>query len=340
MSARSLLGPDWDVRLQHAVVAALADPDDAPGPELARFRELQRDYPRRGGKGIRGRLVALSALAHGAILAQATPVAAALELFQNWVLVHDDVEDDSETRRGRPALHRMAGVPVAINVGDAMHLAMWRLLIEGDVAHRSEILREFLAMIERTAEGQHLDLAWVAAHRFDVDEDAYLGMVRRKTATYTVVSPLRLGALLAGRTPDPRFEPVGETLGAAFQIRDDVLNLLADAQGGYGKEFAGDLFEGKRTLVLARAFEVLSAPDAERLRALLDRPRDAKTKEEMREALALIESADALRYAQAIAERMADEGLAQLQQALGDVTDGAAAAEIMGLVRTLAERDA
>lgn len=340
MSDRSLLAPDWDDRLRAAVVAALTDPADAPGPELARFRELQRDYPRRGGKGIRGRLVGLSALAHGATEAQALPVAAALELFQNWVLVHDDVEDDSETRRGRPALHRTAGVPVAINVGDAMHVAMWRRLIEGDVAHRSDVLLEFLAMIERTAEGQHLDLAWVAAHRFDVDEDAYLDMVRRKTATYTVVSPLRLGALLAGRTPDPRFEPAGEALGAAFQIRDDVLNLLPDEQGRYGKEFAGDLFEGKRTLVLARAFEVLAAPDAERLRALLDRPRDAKTDAEMREALALIASADALGYAQAIAERMADEGLALLERALDGLPGVDASTEIVGLVRTLAQRDA
>jgi geranylgeranyl diphosphate synthase type II len=340
VSGASLLGTDWDGRLRGSVVAALADPADAPGPELARFRELQRDYPRRGGKGIRGRLVALSALAHGATLDQAVPVAAALELFQNWVLVHDDVEDDSETRRGRPALHRLAGVPVAINVGDAMHVAMWRLLIEGHVVHRAGVLSEFLAMIERTAEGQHLDLAWVAAHRFDVDEDAYLDMVRRKTATYTVVSPLRLGALLAGRAPDARFGPAGETLGAAFQIRDDVLNLLPDDQGRYGKEFAGDLFEGKRTLVLARAFERLGAADADRLRTLLDRPRDLKTEAEMREALALIESADALRYAQAIAERMADEGLALLQRALHDAPVAAPAGEIVALVRTLAQRDA
>jgi geranylgeranyl diphosphate synthase type II len=340
VSARSLLGADWDGRLQDAVVAALADPDDAPGSELARFRDLQRDYPRRGGKGIRGRLAALSALAHGTTLAQATPVAAALELFQNWVLVHDDVEDDSETRRGRPALHRMVGSPVAINVGDDMHLAMWRLLIEADVAHRMEILREFLAMIERTAEGQHLDLAWVAAHRFDVDEADYLEMVRRKTATYTVVSPLRLGAVLAGRTPDPRFEPAGEALGAAFQIRDDVLNLLPDDHGRYGKEFAGDLFEGKRTLVLARAFEVLSASEGQRLRDLLDRPRDVKSETEMHEALELIESADALRYAQAVAERLADDGLVLLQGALADLPGDAAAEEIVTLVRTLAQRDA
>lgn len=340
MTAPSLLGGDWDERLTRCVVAALADPAEAPSPELARFRELQRDYPRRGGKGLRGRLVALSALAHGAPLDSARPAAAALELFQNWVLVHDDVEDDSETRRGRPALHRMAGAPVAINVGDAMHVAMWGLLISADLPHREAILSEFLAMIERTAEGQHLDLAWVAAHRFDVDEGDYLDMVRRKTATYTVVAPLRLGALLSGTPPDPRFVTAGETLGAAFQIRDDVLNLLPDEHGRYGKEFAGDLFEGKRTLVLARAFEVLEAADAERLRALLDRPRERKTDEEMREALALIERADAPRYAQRVAERMADDGLATLQEALRSAPGSDAAGEIVTLVRTLAQRDA
>ncbi len=330
------LPEELDRLIQERVLAALPERHDVP--ELDRFSRLQRDYPERSGKGIRGRLTVASALAHGAAAGEALPVAAALELFQNWVLVHDDVEDDSETRRGQPALHRSVGAPVAINVGDAMHVSMWRLLIEQRAAWRDAVLSEFLDTIDRTAEGQHLDLAWVATGRFDVSEADYLAMVERKTAYYTVVAPLRLGALVAGAVPDRRFRAAGRALGAAFQIRDDVLNLLPDEHGGYGKEFAGDLYEGKRTLVLAHAFEVLDEDDGDRLRALLDRPRIAKSEAEMNEALSLLRRAGALEHAQAIAEAKADEGRSLLREALSTAADADGANAVIALVESLAAR--
>jgi len=330
------LPSDLDRLVQERVLAALPEGHDAP--ELDRFARLQRDYPQRSGKGIRGRLTVASALAHGASAGEALPVAAALELFQNWVLVHDDVEDDSETRRGRPTLHRAVGVPVAINVGDAMHVAMWRLLIEQRAAWRDAVLDEFLDTIDRTAEGQHLDLAWVATHRFDVSEADYLAMVERKTAYYTVVAPLRLGALIAGAVPDRRFHEAGRALGAAFQIRDDVLNLLPDEHGEYGKEFAGDLYEGKRTLVLSHAFETLDQAASDRLRTLLDRPRRAKTDAEMNEALGLLQRAGALDHAQAVAEAKAEEGLSLLREAMSSAADAEGAAAVTTLVESLAAR--
>ena len=330
------LPEELDRLIQERVLAALPERHDVL--ELDRFARLQRDYPERSGKGIRGRLTVASALAHGAAAGEALPVAAALELFQNWVLVHDDVEDDSETRRGQPALHRSVGAPVAINVGDAMHVSMWRLLIEQRAAWRDAVLSEFLDTIDRTAEGQHLDLAWVATGRFDVSEADYLAMVERKTAYYTVVAPLRLGALVAGAVPDRRFRAAGRALGAAFQIRDDVLNLLPDEHGGYGKEFAGDLYEGKRTLVLAHAFEVLDEDDGDRLRALLDRPRIAKSEAEMNEALSLLRRAGALEHAQAIAEAKADEGRSLLREALSTAADADGANAVIALVESLAAR--
>ena len=154
--------------------------------ELERFLGLLTDYPSRAGKGIRGRLLLLSAEAHGAQAGSsgaeaALTLAEALELFQNWVLVHDDIEDGSEERRGSPALHRLVGMPVALNVGDAMHVHMWRLLhgllagpptaetaqVAARAALATRVLEEFGGMVTRTAEGQHLDLAWVEDGRFD-----------------------------------------------------------------------------------------------------------------------------------------------------------------------------
>jgi len=330
--------------IRERVLAAL--PAGDPHPELDRFAALQRDYPSRQGKTLRGRVLVLSAAAHGAgDLDAALTVAAALELFQAWVLVHDDIEDGSEERRGAPALHRVVGMPVALNVGDAMHVRMWRLLhglLAPDPAHPARaavaprVLEEFGAMVTRTAEGQHLDLTWVAAGRFDVSEDEYLHMVTLKTAWYTVASPLRLGALLAGREPTEALTRAGLELGAAFQVRDDVLNL-EDAPG-YGKEELGDLFEGKRTLLLAHLLRTAPPDEAEEVVRRLAGPREARGREDAERVLALMRRHGSLAYAQAAARRLAGSGLAALDQALADAPDARAAAALRRELAAVAER--
>ena len=323
-----------------AVLDTLAIGTEHQLGELARLERLMQDYPRRGGKALRARLVLLSAAAHGADPREAVPVAAALETFQNWVLVHDDIEDDSDTRRGSPALHRLVGVPVALNVGDAMHVAMWRSLIAIQAPWRDAVLDEFLDVIGTTAEGQHLDLAWIAEGRFDVGQEDYLDMVERKTAAYTVVGPLRLGAIVAGRAPAPEFTSAGKALGSAFQIRDDVLNLLPDEEGKYGKEFAGDLYEGKRTLVLAHAFERLSPTQADRLRTLLGRSRADKTEADVHEALAILNVAGSIDHAQLHAERTARDALATLRTTLDrEAQDGGAASLLLATLEHLVARN-
>ena len=310
-------------------------PSSHPLPELARFYALLREYPERGGKRLRGLLLLLSAAAHGAPWEQGLGVAAALELFQNWVLIHDDIEDNSEDRRGSPALHKQVGVPVALNVGDALHIYMWRTLLrqvwrlggQGQV-----IVESFEEMISRTAEGQHLDLEWVAQGRFDITETDYLEMVTLKSAYYTVVGPLTLGALCAGADPDPRLRAAGRSLGVAFQIRDDVLNLMQDVF--YGKEFAGDLFEGKRTLILAHFF-AHAAPETQNVvRETLTKSRSQKTHEEVERILQFLREEGSITYAQRVAEEKAEAGLTLLKTCLAELP-GQGAAEL--ILTTLAE---
>jgi len=328
-------------RIRAAVLAAL--PEHHRQPELRRFRSLLRAYPERSGKTLRGRFVLLSAAAHSGDGAAALTTAAALELFQNWVLVHDDIEDDSEERRGAPALHRQVGVPVALNVGDAMHVYMWQLLLSLPAAparpggvDREAVLREFLWMIQRTAEGQHLDLSWVAQGRFDISEEDYLTMVTLKTAYYTVVCPLRLGAACGSAAADPGVEPAGVDLGVAFQIRDDVLNLLPDV--AYGKEFAGDLYEGKRTLILAHLFAHATADERAEVEDVLAAPRADKRPADIERVLALIERHGSLGYAHGAAELRARRGLAGLEGALEGAADADAARDLLELMASLARR--
>lgn len=303
-------------------------------PEIAQLYAMMREYPSRPGKMIRSKLLIASAIAHGAKFEQALPLAAALELFQNWVLIHDDIEDDSDERRGKPALHRLYPTALAINAGDALHIYMWQVVHQAGVAGAFE---EFLEMIHRTAEGQQMDLAWVAQARWDVSPSDYLEMVRLKTSRYTVVSPLKLGALAAGCVPNQKLELAGLDLGAAFQIRDDVLNLDGDF-ASYGKEIAGDIFEGKRTLMLLHMLERLPALEKAEVVAILEKPRMQKTTADVERILRSMRSLGSIQFAQSVASDFETRGLDLLAQALVDLPVQSAALEILATARSFVTR--
>ncbi|MEX2542597.1 MAG: polyprenyl synthetase family protein, partial [Trueperaceae bacterium] len=301
--------------LESAVERAIARslPAGHDDPELNRYYGLLREYPARVGKRIRARLTLQSTMAHGSPWQAGLTAAAAIELFQNWVLIHDDVEDDSDERRGKPTLHRQVGKPLAINAGDGLHAYMWQLLL-GDPDLPAGVLAEFLWMIHRTSEGQHLDLAWVESGRFDVEEREYLEMVRLKTACYTVVSPLRLGALCAGRAPAELLTEAGENLGVAFQIRDDILNLTPGAP--QGKEFAGDLFEGKRTLILAHFFAHADSFERQQAMDRLTGGRSGRSDDDVHILLDLLAAHGSIAYAQQVAEERAELGMSLVRTAM------------------------
>ena len=322
-------------QLNRTVLAAL--PQQHAKSELNTFYTLIRDYPERRGKQLRGVFVLLSCLMHGGKLEDALAAAASLELFQNWVLIHDDIEDGSEERRGQPALHRVAGMPTALNVGDALHVYMWQCLFA--VEHNKDaILNEFTQMIHRTAEGQHLDLSWVEHARFDISEADYLDMVTLKTSYYTVVAPLRLGALCANIEPDERFTQIGKDLGVAFQIRDDVLNLLNEGDAAYGKEFAGDLYEGKRTLILAHLLSVARPAERELYSEILSKARADKTEQDIVNLLAGIKKSGSLEYAQNVSQQRAESGLKLLNEATDALPEQAAVSKLTGLLESLSKR--
>lgn len=310
-------------------------------PELARYAQMLRDYPQRGGKGIRSELLLGTARAYGVQpespeWQRALWLAAALELFQNWVLIHDDIEDDSEERRGRPALHRLHGVPLAINAGDALHVYMWMAVRRSGV---DRALDEFMQMVLKTAEGQHLDLAWVESREWNLTEADYLRMVRLKTAYYTVIYPLRLGALAAEREPAPQFEAAGLALGTAFQIRDDVLNLIGDP-AKYGKEIGGDLLEGKRTLIVLHWLAQTTPEQRKEFLERMNRARTEKDAGQIEELLVWLRQSGSVRYAQDFADREARTGLRALEEALADAPDRDATQALLGTMKVLATRDA
>ncbi|MFZ9068529.1 MAG: polyprenyl synthetase family protein, partial [bacterium] len=243
-------------------------------PSKEPFKELyslQKDYPLRGGKRFRPALLLLCAEWFGASYEDALPSAVALELFHNFALIHDDIEDSSLFRRGKPTLHQLHGIPLAINAGDSLFGMVYEILMTnrerfGD-QKALDIISLFNQVFRATFEGQAYDIGWVANNHFPTREE-YFEMIRRKTGIYSGKGPCQLGALIAD-APSDIFEKVGdfgEALGIGFQIRDDLLNLEEDAGESkeYGKERGGDIREGKRTLITIHMLENLNSKDAEK----------------------------------------------------------------------------
>ena len=202
--------------------------------------ELLADYPRRGGKMMRSSLCIAMARATGAEIEDAMPSAVAIELLHNALLVHDDIEDASDERRGTPTLHALHGVPLALNAGDAMGLLSLRPLKDNvhrlGLATALRIFEETERMAWESAEGQALELGWQRDNRTDLSDEDYLRMVLQKTCWLATIHPMRVGCLIGarGRIPLDPLIRLGFFFGAAFQIQDDLLNL--DPGPGYGKE--------------------------------------------------------------------------------------------------------
>lgn len=246
--------------------------------ESSSLYELILDYPLRGGKALRPALGIATCLGLGGHFEAILPTAATLELYHNAFLIHDDIEDESWWRRGRPTLHIDHGIPIAINVGDAMLSLSLQPLLDNvervGLGPALRILRAVAHMTRQTVEGQAVELEWVRSNIWQLDDADYLAMVELKTSWYSFITPLQVGAIAAGAGPEwmAPLESLGRHLGAAFQITDDLLNLRADPED-YGKEIGGDLWEGKRTLMLLHALRSAEPPDRERAVQILARRR-------------------------------------------------------------------
>lgn len=272
--------------------------------------DLAADYPQRGGRMFRPSLCIATARVFGGSTEDAIDTAAALELMHNAFLVHDDVEDESDERRGEPTLHAIHGVPLAVNTGDALTLLAFEALVANQerLGHlRSiRIFEEALNMARQSVEGQAIELGWRKDNAVHIREADYLEMILKKTCWYTTIFPSRVGALIGSRDEVDLegFIRFGFFLGAAFQIQDDLLNLTGDPER-YGKELNGDLREGKRTLILIHLLESVEPDERERLAELLGLPRSGRGEAEVGWIRERIDHYGSIEYARKLAHGMA-----------------------------------
>lgn len=263
------------------------------------------------GKQIRPLLCLLCCTASGGMWQQAIPAAAAIELLHNFSLIHDDIEDASDTRRGRTTMWRIWGIEQAINSGDSMfaiaHLAMNRLVDrQVDASTVVHALRRFDETCVHLTQGQHADMSFETRQQVKVED--YLEMITGKTAILLSLCA-ELGALIGGADAQrmAQFAAFGLQLGLAFQVQDDILGIWGD-ESVTGKSVATDVATRKKTLPVLYGLE--KSEPLQKLYAQPDTPDDFVS-----QVVAILDGCGAKRYATEAAVSYSDSALRHLEAA-------------------------
>ncbi|MBI3172562.1 MAG: polyprenyl synthetase family protein [Chloroflexi bacterium] len=287
--------------------------------------------PEATGKRIRPLMVLLTAAACGADWKRALPAAAAVELVHNFSLVHDDIQDNSPKRRGRPTAWVRWGAPMAINVGDALFVISNQALIDllefhpaDRVVRASSILHDTCLDLTR---GQFLDMSYEERHDLSVDD--YWPMVGGKTAAL-LAACCHIGALLGGadETRQESYRAFGFDLGLAFQVQDDILGIWGD-EAVTGKSAASDLVEGKNSLPVLYGLSQ-GGKFSERWKQGPIQP------EEVAQVAQWLVDAGGYEYAQSQAKQWTDKALQSLESA---APQGQAGETLIGLAHKLLKRE-
>ena len=263
---------------------------------------------------------------------QALPAALAVELAHNFTLIHDDIMDQAELRRGVPSVHKKWDESTAILSGDGLFvLSMMQLHQLPETADFRKANRIYLEGVNRVCEGQALDMEF--EKRMDVTPEEYLEMIGGKTAALLSAS-LMLGGVAAGAADEEMecLDEIGRSLGTAFQIQDDLLDVIADPET-FGKKCGGDISEGKKTFLMVTTLERCSPKEREwLLQKLENRPvneADRNKVMEMYESLGVLDAAK---------ELMADY-YGRARTALNRFEDSQTKQDFLKLINYLQHRD-
>jgi geranylgeranyl diphosphate synthase type II len=260
-----------------------------------------------GGKRIRPVLCLLGNELFSDLHPDAFLAAKAVELFHNFSLVHDDMMDEANLRRGQPTVHTKYDANTALLVGDIMVIRAYEYLQPIQSNHLSKILGLFNQTAREVCEGQQLDMDY--AKRSTVSLEEYIHMITLKTSVLLAAS-LQMGAIIggAGEHNCSHLYEFGKKLGIAFQIQDDYLDAFGDA-AVFGKDAGGDIKQNKKTFLLIRALETANPEQLKALNALLTS--DPANKVE--QVLAIFKACKVDAWAEALKQKYMQEALAHLE---------------------------
>jgi len=266
-----------------------------------------------GGKRIRPAICLLTCEQLGGEPSRALYFAAAVEVLHNMFLIHDDVEDGDTVRRDRPTVWVKYGQPNAINVGDYMLSVATRAVLMSPVddALRVELARLFTETIEVTCRGQSLDLNNRASEDLTVEQ--YMQMVTLKTGRYLALGMVG-GGMIAGAEGETlaRLEALCSSMGAAFQIRDDLIDLTVGK--GRGGALGNDIREGKPSILYAHAISVASPDQKRRILSVMAKPRQETTDADVAEVRRLYDELGSVEFASAEADRLIDRAFETIEK--------------------------
>lgn len=231
-----------------------------------------------GGKRVRPLLTIMACDMFGGDVNEAIYPALGLEIFHNFTLLHDDVMDKADIRRGRPTVHKAWNENIAILSGDAMQIIASQMVCKAPERVHKEVLELYNKTALEICEGQQYDMEFET--RDDVMAEEYINMIRLKTAVL-IGCALKTGAIIGGAT-SPQAEAIykfGENIGLAFQLQDDYLDVYGDAET-FGKKIGGDILNNKKTYMLISALAIASGQTRDKLQnLLLSNPDDNKIKQ-------------------------------------------------------------
>lgn len=221
-----------------------------------------------GGKRIRPVLMLMAYNLYQEDVSRIYGPATGIEVYHNYTLLHDDLMDRADRRRGKETVHKVWNDNTAILSGDAMLVLAYQYMAQCPVEHLKEVIDLFSLTALEICEGQQLDMDF--EHRKDVKEEEYLEMIRLKTSVLLAAS-LKIGALLGGasREDAERLYDFGVNMGVAFQLKDDLLDVYGDP-AVFGKNIGGDILCNKKTYMLIKAFEHADGGQLDRLNAWVD----------------------------------------------------------------------
>jgi geranylgeranyl pyrophosphate synthase len=261
-----------------------------------------------GGKRIRPALCIACCQALNGAIEEALPYAIGVELIHNFSLVHDDIEDEDETRRNLPSVWKKYGLAHGVNIGDGLFALSFNAVLQTPVSPKKKILLLDLLTnsIIAIAEGQTTDIDFHG--RDDVSEEEYFDSVTRKTG-FLLSAALKGGAIIADAPSKvlEGLEEYGRGIGMAFQIRDDIIDLTKGK--GRGGEIGCDIKEGKRSLIAIHSINTSSKNERQELLNILDKPREKTSSNEIHKVINLYNKNGSIEYAQKVGRKLVNTAL-------------------------------
>ncbi len=288
-----------------------------------------------GGKRIRPALAILACEAVGGDPKKVLPAAASVELLHTFTLVHDDIMDKDNERRGKPTVHSLWGEDIGILVGDALYSSAFKALsgLRATGIDDSRVLDCLEALIEANDmvhQGQIKDM--IFEERENVAEDEYLDMIAKKTGALIEAS-VKIGCIAGGGSKEQveGFKTYGKNCGLAFQIKDDILDLIANGDD-LGKPVGSDIRSGKKTIMVLHALRTAEGEDIRTLKNIIGK--EDATDEEVDKALTIMKALGSIDYAQRMLKDLIDGANSSLKV----VEDSEAKDHLGGIADYILER--